>query len=220
MSGLATTTGRSQLPERIADAVDEAMRESRTSAGQVYPPFIELPGIRDSEAFQKCVRRLLILYVDLCVFQDEWRDKNPLGNKIPDKDYIPDPFVNYFAIRRDLVVLNMIALKILQSFSEVNNRYTSSRLWKENLLGAIICVALAAKTRVTGIAKIKSNESKTIAPDIPGDVTRNWAVRYNLQSCGRTDNTSLAGQDIIVSLANQIFELIMTPADSSVMVKD
>jgi hypothetical protein len=212
MEVVCTDGGSKTLQQKVENAVHTAMLEDRTIGGQNYRPFMNLNGVRDSGEFIENAKRLLVMYVDLLVFQDEWRRFSPLGNRGPDTSYEPAPFVNYFAIRRDFVILNMAARKLIKMFPAVQHEYTScsDQGWKEDLLGAMVYVALVAKARVNGVPKIKPAQEAGVVPDIPWEVHSRAAAQYYMQSCVGKGASSLPCDEDMDSLACAILSRIIS----------
>jgi hypothetical protein len=218
-----TTQEESQsipLRTRIENAVDNALSTSMTIDGREYASFVQLDGVCRSQEFIERVKLLLILYVDILVFQDEWRAKGRSERAIPPSSSSAEPFVNYFSIKRDLILLNHVASKIIvELHPEVRNAYLSgTNHWKEGLLGCLISIALVSKAAVSGVQKVSRAEVKEgLDSDVPFQSELSEAAIHYLKSCpvktetleGPSTNCENLPEQMMAAWAEGILQKIM-----------
>jgi hypothetical protein len=208
------------LSNRIADSVDTALLTGRTINCREYAPFSELDGVRDCREFLEQVRRLLIIYVDLLVFQDEWRAKRPSERAIPPTSIPKEAFVNFYSIKRDLALINHLASEVINSYPTVRERYNSGEVrWLEDLLGCFVSIALFAKATVSGVTKVSKDAIRHgCDSDVPSSKELRHVAREHIRSCA-ANPMGLSQQDLDDRLTRlqQISELVIADWAASML---
>ena len=214
----------SSLSNRITASVDNALLTSRTINCREYAPFSELDGVRDCREFIEMVRRLLIIYVDLLVFQDEWRAKNPFERAIRPTSISTEAFVNFYSIKRDLALINHLASEVINSYPTVRDTYNSGEVrWLEDLLGCFVSIALLAKASVSGVTKVSRVAIRNgCDSDVPSSKELRHVAREHIRSCAanpmglsqqdlddRLTRLQQISETVIADWAGSLFQVIM-----------
>ena len=167
-------------PSEISGLVDRAMKKEVTLGSVQYMAFDSLPGVCESAPFRFCARQIVEHYVELLVLQDELRKKwGPSGimassaNQTQTSSSGLDALtnVNPFDLQRELNTVNVVAKKIVEHFSDVDERYEQvprpQGCWRETLEGAFVALALRIKTEITGVQKISRQSVRFLGYDVP-----------------------------------------------------
>lgn len=168
------------IPIRDLRLSDRAMKEEVTLKSVQYMAFDSLPGVCDSAPFRFCARQIVAHYVELLVLQDELRNKwgragiitsstNHSQGSSSGLDALTN--VNPFDLQRELNTVNVVAKKIVEHFSDVDERYEQSPkpqgCWRETLEGAFVALALRIKSEITGVQKIPRMSAVYLGNDVP-----------------------------------------------------